>query len=104
MESFNKALFISPDDIQATVFLCRLYVTAEASSPEAQGNIDIAVSMLEDLTCGAGWDVAEAWYLLAKAYNKQGRKENERDCLLFALRLSRTKGVRDIGVSLGWCI
>lgn len=60
--------------------------------------------MLIHLTRGAGWDVPEAWYFLAKAYNIQGRKDRERDSLKFALELSEKRGVRDIGSAVGWCL
>lgn len=60
--------------------------------------------MLEALTHGPGWDVAEAWYLLSKAYGLQGRKERERNCLMFALGLSEVRGVRDVGSAIGWCL
>lgn len=57
--------------------------------------------MLEELTRGPGWDVAEAWYLLAKAYHMQGRDDRERDCLVFALGLAEFRGIRDVGTAIG---
>ncbi|KAL4247865.1 hypothetical protein ABKN59_007479 [Abortiporus biennis] len=114
IESFQKALFISPNDISATVHLCRLYLTplseATASSSTAReihpdtDHVDLAAGLLSDLTQGAGWDVPEAWYFLAKAYKLQGRRDRERECLSFALALSETRGVRDIGKAVGWCL
>lgn len=60
--------------------------------------------MLESLTRGGGWDVPEAWFLLAKGYGLQGRRKRERDCLLFALGLAEVRGVRNVGVAVGWCL
>ncbi|KAL5501019.1 hypothetical protein ACEPAH_9406 [Sanghuangporus vaninii] len=106
IEAFQKALFISQDDIPATIHLCNLYLTSRSPliRSDSYGAVDIAVGMLEALTRGSGWDVAEAWYLLAKAYNIQGRKDRERECLMFALGLAEVRGVRDIGTAIGWCL
>lgn len=67
-------------------------------------NVDLAAGFLSDLTRGVGWDVAEAWYFLAKLYRLQGRKDRERECLSFALKLSEARSARDIGVAVGWCL
>src|SRR5262245_28157871 len=93
VEAFQKALFISPDDVSASIHLCRLYLASSASSLSKSksstdidpDNVDLAAGMLSHLTRGAGWDVAEAWYFLAKAYGLQGRKDRERSCLAYAL-------------------
>ena len=58
--------------------------------------------MLSYLAAGAGWDVPEVWYFLAKGYEKQGRKELERKCLEEALVLAERRGVRDVGGAIGW--
>ena len=106
IESFNKALFIAQDSISATIHLSRLYL--KSSSPRVRsgdfGAVVLAVGMLEALTRGAGWDVAEAWYLLAKGYGIQGRKERQRECLVFALGLAEVRGARDLKDALGWCL
>ncbi|KZT66935.1 TPR-like protein [Daedalea quercina L-15889] len=113
MEAFQKALFIAPDDISATIHLCRLYLTPSSTQPQlskatperpSRDNIDLAVGLLSDLTRGAAWDVPEAWYFLAKQYGVQGRKDRERECLCFALTLSESRGLRDLGVAVGWCL
>ena len=104
IQAFNKALFISQDDCAATIHLCRLYLSQDPSRPTSKGSVDLAAGLLEQLTHGPGWDIAEAWYLLAKAFGLQGRKTRERECLVFALGLAETRGVRDIGVAIGWCI
>ncbi|EJD00430.1 uncharacterized protein FOMMEDRAFT_91112 [Fomitiporia mediterranea MF3/22] len=106
IEAFQKALFISLDDIPATIHLCQLYLTSRSQliRSSSYGAVDIAAGMLEALTRGRGWDVAEAWYLLANAYRMQGRKDRERECLIFALGLAEVRGVRDIGSAIGWCL
>ncbi|KAJ7086395.1 hypothetical protein B0H15DRAFT_347574 [Mycena belliarum] len=109
IDAFQKALFINPDDVPASVHLCRLYLTPEGSSRTAEdeidpNNVDLVAGMLSHLTRGPGWDVPEAWYFLAKAYGMQERKARERECLSLALQLSEQRGVRDLGTAVGWCI
>ncbi|KIP07862.1 hypothetical protein PHLGIDRAFT_70390 [Phlebiopsis gigantea 11061_1 CR5-6] len=108
-EAFRKALFIRPNDIPATVYLCRIYLTAPAPrdgkcAEVEMENVDLAAGLLSDLTRGAAWDVPEAWYFLAQAYKLQGRRDRERECLNYALSLSQTRGVRDITAAVGWCL
>ena len=109
-ESFRKALFIRPNDVAATIYLCRIYLTSEAGSNRDEEKhtddqkVDLAASLLSELTHGPGWDVPEAWYYLAKAYKLQGRSDRERDCLNFALSLSQNRGIRDITAAVGWCL
>ncbi|KAJ7471989.1 hypothetical protein FB451DRAFT_1090193 [Mycena latifolia] len=109
IDAFQKALFINPDDVPASVHMCRLYLTPEGSSRTAEdeidpNNVDLVAGMLAHLTRGPGWDVPEAWYFLAKAYGIQERKDRERECLSLALQLSEQRGVRDVGSAVGWCI
>ncbi|GBE85832.1 predicted protein [Sparassis crispa] len=112
LEAFQKALFISPDDISATIHLCRLHLPSTFSQSRPRQNavesdrddVDLSVGLLSDLTRGVAWDVPEAWYFLAKHCGLQGRKSLERDCLSFALTLSEARGLRDIGVAVGWCL
>ncbi|OBZ73220.1 hypothetical protein A0H81_06881 [Grifola frondosa] len=104
MEAFQKALFIAPGDVSAMIHLCRLYLPCSSSNNTSKTtparsdreNIDLAVGLLSELTRGAGWDVPEAWYFLAKMYGQQGRKDRERECLSFALTLSENRPLRDI--------
>lgn len=127
VDALQKALFISPDDVPATVHLSRLYLDPEISSKiqsssdtpasssaasttliarevsSSNPNVDLAAGILSYLTKGRGWDVPEAWYYLAKAYGMQGRKQKERETLKHALMLSEKRGVRDIELALGWC-
>lgn len=110
MDAFQKALFIDPDDVSASVHLARLYLTIHAEENSVAGGkpcsvgVDLAAGMLSHLTQGNGWDVPEAWYFLGKAYSVQGRKEKERECLDLALKLSENRGIREIGAAIGWCI
>ncbi|KAJ7280178.1 hypothetical protein C8J57DRAFT_1501622 [Mycena rebaudengoi] len=109
IDAFQKALFINPDDVSASVHMCRLYLTPAGSSRTGEdeidpNNIDLVAGMLAYLTRGAGWDVPEAWYFLAKAYGMQDRKDRERECLSLALQLSEQRGVRDVASAVGWCL
>ncbi|KAJ7079363.1 hypothetical protein C8R43DRAFT_1177712 [Mycena crocata] len=109
IDAFQKALFINPDDVSASVHMCRLYLTPEGSSRTAEdeidpNNVDLVAGMLAHLTRGPGYDVPEAWYFLAKAYGMQDRKARERECLSLALQLSEQRGVRDVSSAVGWCI
>ncbi|KAG5637480.1 hypothetical protein H0H81_004451, partial [Sphagnurus paluster] len=85
MDAFQKALFISPDDVSASVHLARLYLSRhetkreKASATVSSAGVDLAAGMLSHLTHGNGWDVPEAWYYLAKAYALQGRRKRERE-------------------------
>ena len=72
--------------------------------PPSQDNIDLAAGLLSTLTRGAGWDVPETWYFLARARGLQGKRDRERECLSFALGLVEGRGVRDMKVAVGWCL
>ncbi|KAJ7577917.1 hypothetical protein C8J56DRAFT_969997 [Mycena floridula] len=99
IDALQKALFIDPDDVAASVHLCRLHLSRDNAM-----EVDLAAGMLGHLTKGPGWDVPEAWYFLAKAYGMQGRKDRERECLTFALGLSERRGVREISAAVGLCL
>ncbi|KZS95292.1 TPR-like protein [Sistotremastrum niveocremeum HHB9708] len=113
VETFRKALFIDPDHVAAVVHITRMYLAPPASAdgqpsaentPEAKDAVDLAAGILTDITRGRGWDVPETWYLLAKACGMQGRKERERECLLFALSLVEAQSVRSFSDALGYCL
>lgn len=112
IDALQKALFISSEDVSATVHLARIYLTPDNASGGGnplqtevkQEDIDLAAGLLSHLTRGPAWDVPEAWYFLAKAYGLQGRKDRERECLAFALELSEHRGVREISAAIGWCV
>ncbi|KAG6845844.1 hypothetical protein H0H87_002535 [Tephrocybe sp. NHM501043] len=109
MDAYQKALFIDPDDVSASVHLARLFLSRheaqeEPSNTASSANVDLVAGMLGHLTRGNGWNVPEAWYYLAKAYGLQGRKKRERECLDYALALSASRGIREMGEAVGWCI
>ncbi|RPD58162.1 hypothetical protein L227DRAFT_594388 [Lentinus tigrinus ALCF2SS1-6] len=112
LQCFQKALFISPNDVSATIHLCRVYLAAVQNRGKSKDgmeladrdNVDLAVGLLSELTKGAGWDVPEAWYFLGKMYALQGRQDRERECLCFALTLSENRPLRDPGTAVGWCL
>ncbi|KAJ2923781.1 hypothetical protein H1R20_g13313, partial [Candolleomyces eurysporus] len=120
ISTLQKALFIDPDDVSATVHLARLYLTPPPSSPTSpnasectspdssspanrpsQSDIDLACGLLTALSRGRGWDVPEVWYYLGTAYRLQGRAEKEGEALERALRLSEARGVREVGAAIG---
>ena len=120
ISTLQKALFIDPDDVPATVHLARLYLTPcgaslDGPSPDVDGKagaesqshseeVDLACGLLTQVSHGRGWDVPEVWYYLAKAYGMQGRKDKEGEALEKALRLSEERGVREVSAALWLCI
>ena len=95
IETLQKALVIEQDHIVALIHLAELYL-----KDPTPANVDLAAGLLNIHTKGAGWDVPEAWYFLARACQLQGRKERERECLLYALRLQETRCIRPITSAL----
>ncbi|KAG6330168.1 hypothetical protein ID866_8922, partial [Astraeus odoratus] len=88
IEAFQKALFIAPDDVSASVHLTRIYLDLDNSSGDVdQDKVDLSAGLLQYITRSGGWDVPEAWYYLAKAYALQSRKDEEYECLMTALKL-----------------
>jgi hypothetical protein len=104
IQPFNKALFIYPDSIPATVHLSQAYLTLAKDGASEVDNVDLVVGLLSDLTQGPGWDVPEAWYLLGKAHGMRGMRDRERECLGFALCLAEGRPLRDFGEAVGWCL
>ena len=105
MQAFNKALFIFPDSIPATVHLSHSYLTlAKEGTSDDVDNVDLVAGMLSDLTQGSGWDIPEAWYFLGKAHGMRGMRDRERECLGFALNLTDGRPLREIGEAVGWCL
>jgi len=120
-EVFNKALFVDPEDVSASIHLSNLLLsppdpknhvdhssggtsgTSPTPTPSAD-DIQMAVGLLTNTTLYRGWDSAEAWYLLAKGRRLQGSPARERECLTHALELSRVRGVRLIREALGDCL
>ncbi|KAJ3914740.1 hypothetical protein F5877DRAFT_82493 [Lentinula edodes] len=77
-----------------------LAVTEPFQEKAVPEDVDFVAGFLVHLTQDAGWDVAEPWNFLAKAYGMQGRKERERNCLTLVLKLSENRGVRSLGAAL----
>ncbi|KAL5638932.1 hypothetical protein ACGC1H_003335 [Rhizoctonia solani] len=96
IESLHKALVLEPEYVPAIVHLAQLYFS--------QGEIDMAVGMLDQTTQGAGWDSPEAWYVLGRACGMQRRRERQRACLAHAVRLEESKCVRSVRVVLPRCL
>jgi predicted Zn-dependent protease len=92
IKAFTKALLLKSDHPPAVVCMARLNM--------AQGDVDLAHSLLWQLTEDRGWDVPEAWVALAQAVEKQGRAPRAKECLLEALRLERRRACRPIGDAL----
>ncbi|KAI9464782.1 hypothetical protein F5148DRAFT_1276411 [Russula earlei] len=104
VQAFNKALFIFPDSIPATVHLSQAYLALAKEGASEVDNIDLVAGILSDLTQGPGWDVPEAWYFLGKAHGMRGMRDRERECLGFALGLAEGRPLRDFGEAVGWCL
>lgn len=85
-----KALAFNLSHIGATVLLARLYLAmSPAKLPYAEG-------MLDTLTKRQAWDVPEAWFELSRCYKGTARPAREKECLVWALQLEETKGVRPL--------
>jgi len=101
IEAAQKALMLEPYDVSATVHLSRLYLASKQDDEASQGNIDIAVSLLQHLTQHRGCKVSEVWYFLSVGYRLQGRKPLERESLKKALEFVNGRSIRDLDVALG---
>ncbi|KAI5474152.1 tetratricopeptide repeat containing protein [Pseudohyphozyma bogoriensis] len=89
--SVIKALAFVPTHIPSIVILSRLYLLSNVPSqiPFAEGLLQI--------TKREGWDIPEAWFELSRCYKETGRKEKERECLVWALQLEQSRSVRGLG-------
>ncbi|KAG8774753.1 hypothetical protein FRC12_001842 [Ceratobasidium sp. 428] len=111
IEALNKALAIEPEHVPAIVCLAQIFLNQNANMNTNPGDgeasakgTDMAVGMLNQVTQGAGWDSAEAWYLLGRACGLQGRRERQRACLAHALRLEESKAIRSVRAVLPRCL
>jgi len=106
LQALHKALFIAPEHISAIIHICKIYLSPPCPGVDEldPDRVELAAGLLSDLTNGDGWDVPEAWYYLAKAAKMQGRIEKERECLIYALRLSEVTRVRGISDAVGWSL
>lgn len=84
--AYTKAILLRPLHPAALVHLSESYLRA--------GQTDLAHGFLDQITQDNGWDMPEAWVLLARVCKSQGREARERECLLYALLLEETKGAR----------
>ncbi|WVQ93775.1 hypothetical protein IAU59_000853 [Kwoniella sp. CBS 9459] len=84
--AFVKSLLLRPDHPPAIVGLSKLYLQTN--------QVDLAESLLNQLTQETGWDVAEGWFWLGKVCERQGRADRARECWTFALGLERGRPVR----------
>lgn len=92
LSAYTKALLLRTDYPSAVVSLGRLYLEA--------GEVDLAHSLLWQLTQDKGWDVPEAWYTLANVCEQQGRSPRARECLMSALDLQKTRTCRALDDAL----
>ncbi|KAG8935289.1 hypothetical protein FRC01_003040 [Tulasnella sp. 417] len=111
IESLHKALVIEQDHVAALVHLSQQYLKPPSNPPSAptvalpsKENVDLAAGLLTGLTQGQGWDVPEAWYFLARACGLQGRKERERECLIYSLQLQESRCLRPVDVAVPRCL
>lgn len=112
LEALHKALVIEPENVPAVICLAQIFLNNSGTEVQREGQaqtdrasaIDMAVGMLNQVTQGAGWDAAEAWYLLGRATGMQGRRERQRECLAHALRLEEGKTVRSVRHVLPRCL
>jgi hypothetical protein len=148
--AIGKALSYSQDHVPSVVHLARYFLTFPASTPAPPQSApsdpnqpnprnkgppapvlrvqpEYAESLLTLLTQTNGWDVPEAWFLLARAYELSSatgsdaaaqnastasreagkglsRLDMARRCLLYALELEETKTIRPIKVTLPRCL
>ncbi|KWU43678.1 protein prenylyltransferase [Rhodotorula sp. JG-1b] len=59
--------------------------------------VPLAEAMLETIVHREGYDVPEAWYELGRCYRLTGRARDEKECLVRALELERTRPIRVLG-------
>ncbi|KAJ1979192.1 hypothetical protein H4R34_002926 [Dimargaris verticillata] len=83
---FLTGLALGPDDVPTRVHLARAYLRI--------GKEAIATGLLQELTRGCGWDVAEAWALLAQIMLQREKDALASDYLVFASQLESTKPIR----------
>ncbi|GAA5915327.1 uncharacterized protein JCM6883_002403 [Sporobolomyces salmoneus] len=110
-KTLQKAFSFETDHLPSLILFSRLYLTPPSSSPSPSSSssssswvttqLPFAESLLDTLTQKQGWDSPEAWFELSKCYKETGRKEKEKECLVWALQLEETRGLRGLGKSLG---
>lgn len=86
--AFTKAILLRPRQPSGLIRLSKLYIQT--------GQVELAHSFLNQVTQDNGWDLPEAWVLLARACKAQGRIARERECLEYALALEKSRTVRGL--------
>ncbi|WRT63735.1 uncharacterized protein IL334_000658 [Kwoniella shivajii] len=84
--SFVKSLLLKPEHPPAIIGLSKLYFQTN--------QIDLAESLLNQLTQESGWDIVEGWFWLGKISQVQGRSKRANECWQFALGLENSRAVR----------
>ncbi|RXK37161.1 hypothetical protein M231_05530 [Tremella mesenterica] len=86
LPAYTKSILLRPDHPAGIVVLAKLYLST--------GQVDLAHTLLNQLTQDTGWDVPEAWYYLGKVCEAQGRMERSKECLIYALGLEESRPCR----------
>jgi tetratricopeptide (TPR) repeat protein len=81
--------------VASQVHLARLFIL--------DGSYELAEGVLRHVTQTQGWNVPEAWYLLAKCYEGP-QPVKAKEYLEWALKLERTKPSRDLRKALPTCL
>ncbi|RKP35039.1 hypothetical protein BJ085DRAFT_16427, partial [Dimargaris cristalligena] len=90
---FLTGVALGPQDIPTRVHLARAYMRLNKAA--------IATGLLQEVTRGTGWDVAEAWTLLAQTTLGEGKVQLANEYLVFALELENAKPIRPFQ-ALSW--
>ncbi len=86
LPAFTKSILLRPGHPSVVVSLAKLYLST--------GQVELAHSLLNQLTQDIGWDVPEAWYYLGKVCEAQERNERARECWVYALGLEESRPAR----------
>ena len=95
-DSLQKAILLRPDHPGGLICLADLYLL--------MGQVDLAHNVLNQVTQDSGWDEDAAWFVLAEACQKQGRKERAEECLIYALDLAKTAPARRLSEAVDRCL
>ncbi|EIW68009.1 hypothetical protein TREMEDRAFT_44986 [Tremella mesenterica DSM 1558] len=86
LPAYTKSILLRPDHPAGIVVLAKLYLST--------GQVDLAHTLLNQLTQDTGWDVPEAWFYLGKVCEAQGRMGRSKECLVYALGLEESRPCR----------
>ncbi|GAA95304.1 uncharacterized protein L969DRAFT_292814 [Mixia osmundae IAM 14324] len=90
--ALSKALSFSLDHIPAVIHMSTLFIDA--------GSFELAEGLLNILTQTNGWDVPEAWLLLAKVNEATRRPQKAQDCLIYGVQLEETRPLRPLALAV----